>query len=81
MGPSVAGAAGALGLAAATILADLAAIIVATDMVGTDFGPPQKAIADEIYGAPARVAGLMASDDASCGIGTAYTVDGGMTAA
>lgn len=42
----ITGAAGALGVAAATLLAARGAIIVATDLDGADFGALQKAIPD-----------------------------------
>ena len=42
----ITGAAGAIGLASARLLASRGALVAATDMAGTDFGPLRRAIAD-----------------------------------
>lgn len=67
----ITGAAGALGLASATLLSTLGAIIVATDIAGADFGPLHAAISD-----PKRLLVIEAdiTDEAAFGEVVATTV-------
>jgi len=53
----ITGAAGAIGLASARLLASRGALVAATDMAGTDFGPLRRAVAD-----PERLLTLEADD-------------------
>ncbi|MFN4172027.1 MAG: SDR family NAD(P)-dependent oxidoreductase, partial [Pseudorhodobacter sp.] len=68
----ITGAAGAIGLATAGLLASRGALIAATDIVGADFGPLHEAIPDE-----ARLLVLEAdvTDEAAFGAAVAATVE------